>query len=80
MKAVLLGGPLHGTIRWLEGCDEANGVAHQDGWYRFAFGDEHVAILYWNLNLYHRKAIANQITQLRVRHGELGSEPVIRNQ
>jgi len=60
--AVLLGGPLHGSTRWMAAAYE-----RIEGGYWFTFGDEYVAIYYWDLKDHHRKAIAQQVEALRAR-------------
>lgn len=75
---VWLGGPFHGMTDWVFTAQERvvlGGTTKYTGggFYKYAFGDDYIDVYYWNLNDYQTNAIRQQVTQLRVRAGEIVS-------
>lgn len=73
--AVFLGGPLHGLTKWVESLKaeftprELANIERTEQSYKFAFGDDYIGV-YYQLNDFQTKAVAQQVVQLRARHGE----------
>ncbi len=78
---VLLGGPFHGTLRWvkefkdaIEEKNDPNDESELGNYYVFAFGDAYTGIYYWRLSPFQVKAIQNQVEHLRARHNDYPSQ------